>query len=238
MNITFSGDTRDLFKFDLVRHLMKSIPGLDTFTFIPMLTDPAGPAKKSRKADLARAVKDGRAGSQNRELMEHLGKLQEIEDDMAYLSGIHTYFTRENILIKIPNTNRFSHKQRESYFLKMFEGFPERSLIFLDPDNGLEVKNPTQQHLLFDEVRKIADAMDNRSILMIYQHLPRLTREGYIRDRCSKLTEVTGLTPVSITDNEIVFFLCTKDPRRRARLQDIVDAYADTYEFLQSCPCE
>ena len=32
------GDTRDLFKFDLVRHIMKSLPDLKGFTFVPMLT--------------------------------------------------------------------------------------------------------------------------------------------------------------------------------------------------------
>ena len=39
MNIHFSGDTRDLFKFDLARHLMKEIHELERFTFIPMITE-------------------------------------------------------------------------------------------------------------------------------------------------------------------------------------------------------
>jgi|WetSurMetagenome_2_1015567.scaffolds.fasta_scaffold118921_2 hypothetical protein len=240
MNIAFSGDMRDLFKFDLVRHLMKSFPVLDNFTFIPMLTDQEEPTKtkSGRKVTLTRAVKTGRAGSQNRELMEHLGKLQEIEDDMAYFSGIRTYFRRENILVDILQKDRFSHEHRENYFKKMFDKFPEHSLIFLDPDTGLEVKNPTRRHLLFDEVRTIADHMDPRSILMIYQHLPRETREGYIRRRCSQIAEATGISPVSITDNEIVFFLVTKNPQMRAKLQDVVDVYADTYPVLQSWACE
>ena len=64
MNISFSGDTRDLFKFDLVRHLMKSFPDLGSFTFIPMLTDRDVPTtkKKSRKTDLTKAIKSGEGG--------------------------------------------------------------------------------------------------------------------------------------------------------------------------------
>jgi hypothetical protein len=237
MNIRFSGDTRDLFKFDLVRHLMKSFPELASFTFIPMLTDKAEPTKlkKSAATDLLKAAKAGKAGSQNRNLMEYLGKLQEIEDDMDYFSGIESYFRQENILVDVLQKNRFSHEHRLNYFSKLFEQFPKKSLVFLDPDTGLEVKNPTRRHLLFDEVKKITDLMDDSSILMIYQHFPRETHDGYIRSRCTQLSELTGTHPVSITDNEIAFFLLAKDPAIRNRLVDIVAKYANTYPMLCSC---
>jgi hypothetical protein len=237
MNIRFSGDTRDLFKFDLVRHLMKSFPGLASFTFIPMLTDQAEPTKQKKSAttDLLKAAKAGKAGSQNRNLMEHLGKLQEIGDDMDYFTGIESYFRQENILVDVLQKDRFSHEHRVNYFSRLFEQFPKKSLVFLDPDTGLEVKNPTRRHLLLDEVKKIADQLDTTSILMIYQHFPRQTRNGYIRNRCAQLAELTGTHPVSITDNEIVFFLLAKDPKIRRRLIDIVATYANTYPMLRSC---
>jgi hypothetical protein len=240
MNISFSGDTRELFKFDLVRHLMKSFPDLDSFTFVPMLTDrdEKTTRKKSAKTELKKAVAAGKAGSQNRELMEHLGKMQEIEDDMDYFSGIQSYFRKENIFVDILHKDRFSHEHRDNYFRKMFEKFPERSLIFLDPDTGLEVKNPTQRHLLFDELRMIADRMDTRSILMIYQHFPRESHEGYVRERCLKIAEITGIKPVSITDNVIVFFLLAKNVKLREKLGDDVAKYANTYPALRSCGCE
>ena len=240
MNIRFSGDTRDLFKFDLVRHLMKSFPDLASFTFIPMLTDQDKPTKKKKSAttDLLKAVKAGKAGSQNRSLMENLGKLQEIEDDMDYFTGIESYFRQENIIVDVLQKDRFSHEHRANYFGKLFEKFPKKSLVFLDPDTGLEVKNPTRRHLLFDEVKKIADHMDNTSILMIYQHFPREIRKGYIRSRCSQLSELTGTQPVSITDNEIVFFLLVKEPKIRRRLIDIVANYANSYPMLHSCADE
>lgn len=240
MNLSFSGDTRDLFKFDLVRHIMKSFPDLDSFSFIPMLTEDEESAavKSGRNTDLEKAVKAGKAGSQNRDLMKHLKKLQEIESDMDYFTGIRTYFHQENILIDILHADRFSHRHRERYFQKMFDKFPRRSLIFLDPDTGLEVKNPTQRHLLFDELKRITELMDNRSILMIYQHFPRRTREGYVHERCSQIADIAGIRPVSITDNEIVFFLLVKSPRLRERLQDNVAKYANTYPALRSCGCD
>jgi hypothetical protein len=50
MNRIFFGDARDLFKFDLVRHIMKAFPDLLSFTFVPMLTEeePATGKKKTR----------------------------------------------------------------------------------------------------------------------------------------------------------------------------------------------
>jgi hypothetical protein len=240
MNIAFSGDTRELFKFDLVRHLMKSYPDIDSFTFIPMLTDRDAKTtrKKRPKADLKKAVAAGKAGSQNRKLMEHLRMMQEIQDDRDYFNGIESYFKKENILVGVLHKDRFSHEHRENYFRKMFERFPERSLIFLDPDTGLEMKNPTQRHLLFDELTMIADRMDARSILMIYQRFPRECPEGYVRDRCLRVAEATGIKPVSITDDEIVFFLLAKNAKLRERLGDDVAKYASTYPALRSCGCD
>jgi hypothetical protein len=164
MNRMFFGDSRDLFKFDLVRHIMKAFPDLASFTFIPMLTEKETHVEKkiSVTKDLGLAQKQGKAGTQNYELMMDMGRLQEIDDDLEYFQGIRSYFKKENIIVDILHKDTFSHEHRVNYFNTMFEKFPKNSLIFLDPDTGLEVKNSTQRHLLFDEVRKIYERMDNQ----------------------------------------------------------------------------
>lgn len=237
MNRIFFGDARDLFKFDLVRHVMKAFPDLASFTFVPMLTEEDVPAarKKSPTRDLGRAQKEGRPGTRNLELMVDMGRLQEIDDDLEYFHGIRSYFTKENILVDVLHKDTFSHEHRMNYFNKVFEKFPENSLIFLDPDTGLEVKNPTRRHLLFDEVKRIYDRMDTRSVLMIYQHIPRVTRAGYIKKRCNELAAVTGSRPETITDNEIVFFILTKNPVVRTRLCAVLGEYSAVYNTLITC---
>lgn len=239
MNRMFFGDSRDLFKFDLVRHIMKAFPDLVSFTFIPMLTEEESKTgrKKAATKDLGLAQKKGRAGTGNRELMEDMGRLQEIDDDLEYFNGIRSYFRKENILVDVLHKDTFSHEHRENYFKKVFEHFPENSLIFLDPDTGLEVKNPTQRHLLFEEVRNIYERMDRQSVLMIYQHLPRVTREGYITKRCKELAAITHTRPETITDNEIVFFILSKNPQLRTRLCAVLGEYSDTYNTLIACSC-
>ena len=86
MNQMHFGSARDLFKFDLVRHIMKSLPELTNFTFVPMLTetDETDGKKKSTKKDLDKALMEGKPGSQNRELLAYMERLQEIEDDLEY----------------------------------------------------------------------------------------------------------------------------------------------------------
>ena len=237
MNRLFFGDTRDLFKFDLVRHIMKAFPDLASFTFIPMLTeaDTPGKEKKAASKDLGLAQRKGKPGTLNRDLMVDMGRLQEIDDDLEYFQGIRSYFKKENIIVDVLHTNTFSHEHRENYFKQVFAAFPEKSLILLDPDTGLEVKNPTHRHLLFDEVKKIYEHMDNSSVLMIYQHIPRVIREGYIDKRCDELAAVIHSRPDTVTDNEIVFFIMTKNPQIKTRICAVLGDYEDNYDLMGGC---
>ena len=237
MNRTYFGDTRDLFKFDLVRHIMKAMPVFDSFTFVPMLTDTPeqGGRKKSAAKDLKKATKIGRAGSQNRDLVAHMERLQEIDDDLEYFQTIHDYFKKENILVDILHKEQFSHQRRRQYFDTILSILPKKTLIFLDPDIGLEESKPTEKHLLFEEVERIAKGMDDQSVLVIYQHFPRVKHDGYVRHRCNQLAKITGGNPLTITDNEIVFFIITRTEKMKGRLEAVLGVYADTYPVLSSC---
>jgi len=219
---------------------MKALPVFDSFTFIPMLTEETESArgKKSSAKDLEKAVKAGKAGSQNRDLMEHMVRLQEIDSDLEYFQTIGAYFKKENILVDILHQHTFSHEERGRYFESVIARMPKKSLVFLDPDAGLEESKPSKKHLLFDEVKSIYDAMDTKSVLMIYQHFPRGKHEGYVRHRCDDLHDLTGSCPISITDNEIVFFFLVKNEKLRENFEGILSLYADTYPALSSSGCQ
>ncbi len=234
MNRKYFGDTRDLFKFDLVRHLVKSLPELGGFAFVPMLTENStGKTKKSRiKTDLDRAVKAGKAGSQNQKLREQLVRLQEISVDREYLSGVSDYFSGEKILIDICGDELFTHAGRDSYLGSVFTSFPKNALIFFDPDTGLADAKADNRHLLMQEIRQIHNRMDKNSILMLYQHFPRVSHNGFVKKRCRDLEKLTGSCPLTITDNEVIFFLMAKNPKLAARLKDTLECYADTYPAL------
>lgn len=239
MNRKHFGDQRDLFKFDLVRHIMKSMPGLTSFTFIPMLTEINAKTvpDSATKNDMVKAVKAGKAGSQTNNLLQHVSRLQEIDNDLEYVQSLRHYFKNENILMDILHPHSFTHKEREQYFQNVFANFPKKSLAFLDPDIGLEKSKPDQRHLLFTEVKMFYDHLDADSLLLIYQHFPMKVHEDYIRQRCSQLSELTGSSPLTITDNEIIFFLCTKNPGMQKRIETVLENYANGYPALSSHSC-
>jgi hypothetical protein len=234
MNHRYFGDTRDLFKFDLVRHIMKSLPELEGFTFVPMLTETndTGGRKSAAFKDLDMAYHSGKAGSQNRELTDHLQRLQKVTDDVEYLDGIGTYFTREKIHIDISGRQKFTCRNHDSYFGSIFEAFPKNSLIVLDPDTGISDKKVDEKHVLLADIKKIRDRMDMGSVLMIYQHFPRVNHEKYVRHLNMQLAERTGSDPIIITDNEIVFFLLAKNQKLKDRVRNTLDCYASTYPAL------
>lgn len=164
MNRQYSGDIRDLFKIDLVFHIMEEIPSIKSFTFVPMLTkEEDQPASRTGvKKDLTGALFKGRAGSRNASLLRSMRRLQEINSDTEYFRAIHDLFNHRKIQIRIIEEPAFSHHGRDHYFESLFMRFPEKTLLFLDPDIGLEVKSPTKRHLLFEEVKKIHDRLDTQ----------------------------------------------------------------------------
>ena len=79
--------------------------------------------------------------------------------------------------------------------------------------------------------------MDSGSILMIYQHFPRVKHGEYVRRTCMQTGKRTGSCPAIITDNEIVFFMLAKNQKLAARLNNILECYAATYKALQCVQC-
>jgi hypothetical protein len=214
------------------------MPELQYFAFIPMLTgDIVKGKKKSATKNLARAAEKGKAGTQNKELVTLMELVQDAGRSMDYFNSIEEYCERERIAIKLFNQIPFSHETRERYFRHVLAHIPHQSLVFLDPDTGLEESTPSEKHLLLSEAKALYDRMDPGSVLMIYQHYPRMNRKDYRRTRCLQLKSLTGSAPVAITDNEIVFFLLAKRPEQAAQLNDSLERYANSYLNLDARTC-
>ena len=210
---------------------MKSLPELEGFTFVPMLTETNGTGdrksaatKRSGHCIPLRKSRQPEPGTQR-----PFTRLQEITDDVEYLDGIGTYFTREKIRIDIPGRQKFTGRNQDAYFRSIFDAFPKNSLIFFDPDTGISDNKADQKHVHLQDVKKIHDRMDMGSVLMIYQHFPRVNHEKYVGRLCMQLKERAGFDPVIITDNEIVFFLLAKNQKLETRLRNTLECYADTY---------
>lgn len=228
MKNQYFGDIRDLFKYDLIFQIMKNIDFINHFIFIPMLTENDGgrDGNKNNKKDYNTA----KAGTKNRELKNFLLKC--IMEEKKNVLEIINYFTLNDIEIDIYDENGyFNNKNRNNYFRNIGQKLSPNSLIFIDPDNGLEVKNSTEKHLLYCEVKDIYDKMENKSILMLYQHFPRENHDRYLERRLIELERVIGNTPLYISDDEIIFFFLTKNTN--TFLTNILDSYKESYHSLK-----
>jgi hypothetical protein len=220
----YFGDNKDLFKYDLVLMIMQA--GLaERFTFVPMLTHPDG-TNHGGKADRSQA----RAGSRNKELLTFLDEC--INTGQKDIEQMNSFFQRYGVGMTIyyGGDGYFSHWKRQSYFAGIKNGLLSKSLILIDPDNGLEVKSSGEKHLLYSEVKRLYERMDEDSILMIYQYFPRVSRLEYLNDRLQELKDkVSGDYPVCIDDNEIAFFFLTKNEALEHSLTHLISDYAERY---------
>ena len=53
----------------------------------------------------------------------------------------------------------------------------------------------------------------------------------------AQLSQLTGIAPLAITDNEILFFLLVKNQRLKTEMEGVLERYANSYPLLTSCTC-
>jgi len=224
MKNQYFGDNKDLFKYDLVYRIMRA--GLVShFSFIPMLTTPDDTGYGG-KTDRRLA----RVGTHNAELMSFLDDC--VRDDRRSIKQLESFFDWCDINMTIyPNSgNYFSHRHRREYFAMMNDELMTNSLIFVDPDIGLEVSRSNEKHLLFDEIRHLYKRMNENSILMLFQHFPRQDHHEYLHKRAEELAgKVSGEEPICIDNNEIIFFFLTKNESLEHELTHLIQEYAGSY---------
>jgi hypothetical protein len=217
----YFGDNKDLFKYDLVLEIMKA--GLaEHFTFVPMLTKPdktSHGGKNDRK----------HASVRNKELMDFLDK--RIDSGQKDIKQIVAFFKRYKIKMTIYGKDGyFSDQKRQAYFAGIKNGLLSKSLILVDPDNGLEVKSSGEKHILYSEVKGLYERMDEDSILMVYQFFPRVSHQQYLNGRMQELKDrIGGDYPVCIYDSEVAFFFLTQNEPLEHSLTHLISDYAERY---------
>lgn len=226
MKNQYFGDNRDLFKYDLVLHLIENVNFLEHFTFIPMLTENDGRTDGNRR-DYSKA----KAGVNNEALKEYL------KEKPRSVKEIKGFFVSRGIPITIyKEDGYFTHGNRHDYFNGIDQKLLLNSLVFVDPDNGLEVKNPSEKHILYREAKMIFERMDKNSVLMIYQHFPRQKHGQYFEDKRNEIKDKIGVLPLAISDNEIIFFLLAKNERLKKEIEREIECYKKKYPELMKYP--
>jgi hypothetical protein len=229
MRCELFGDIRDLFKYDVATEIARALHL--RFVFIPMLMPDQGRHGNLRGFDRARA--QGRPGTKNQFLLDHLKQHQ--EPVKRCVQHIGPYFKHEGIGFHLHEHARhgdgvfFNHQDRVGYFGERLAASLSSALLFLDPDNGLEVGGSNEQHVLYSDLQDLLARLGNDSVVMVYQQFPREERGPYTSRRLHKLSQLVNQPPCCISDNEILFFFLTKTAERRQGLVDVLRQYSQRY---------
>ncbi len=229
MKNRYFGDIKDLFTYDLVERLILKVPSLKRFTFVTMLTPDDG------RNDGNKLFVGGRAGYRNSALVAYL------EDCVAKgrrnVSRIRPYFEERGIPITIYGEDRhFDRRNRAGYFEGINDSDLARALILVDPDNGLEGRNPSERQLLLSEAKRLYERMDERSALMLFQHFRRERHDLTLSKESARLARAVGQAPLWACDREIVFFFLTRDATVRQGVERSLRHYANDYGCVRTGP--
>jgi len=139
----------------------------------------------------------------------------------------------------LPKTEFFSShvpdtaSARESWFCSLLDHTQKSNFIFLDPDNGLEVKSKpygrknSSKYLYWHEVEAL---WSSGKSLLIYQHFIREKRINFIQ---RMLVALSGATPGSLVEafsTPHVLFLLALQPEHQHLHEPIVASVQQSWE--------
>jgi hypothetical protein len=223
MKNQYFGDRNDYFKYDLLIFLAEQLAGIKKLSIIWMLTkdDASGDGAKTKYSKgpgdrkLFRFLRESLDGGV-RDVVRMNGYFKEAGHEFDYFG-----YGAEKLLL---------HRDRANYFEQIpSENFVD-AVVFLDPDNGLEVKSATERNLpkyvKYEEVKSIYDKMSSDSCLVIYQHLPRIDRKYFLYNLYRDLKEYLKCpVPLNINDNQVAFLILTKEKQRRGKVRKLLREY-------------
>jgi hypothetical protein len=135
---------------------------------------------------------------------------------------------------------------RQSWLASLLDNTKECNFVFLDPDNGVEVKSKpfgcknSSKYVYWNE---IGELWNNGKSLLIYQHFPREKREKFIQRMLTSLREKTHNSVIEAFSTSNVVFLMALQPEHHELLPPIVNLVNDrwmgqisSYELQSSKP--
>ncbi|MCZ7392505.1 MAG: hypothetical protein ABOK23_01705 [Candidatus Methanoperedens sp.] len=226
MKKQYLGDERDLFKFDLIKEIIQGINTIERFTYIPMLTRYDSEYEThGNQRNLEKAI-----GNLNTEFVAVLKKYEFEPIIERNFDRIKEYFKKLGNDVKFYKENEtFTDDARVQYFKNIPHDLLSKSLVFVDPDTGLQSKSPSEKHILYWEVSYLYDQMDDDSLLMIYQHSKH---RPFSQVKRKLETNITN-SSIYISDKSIALFFLAKNGISKEDLRGILKEYTKKYPDLE-----
>jgi hypothetical protein len=227
VQLKYFGDSRDYFKYDLITSIFEAHL-LNRYTFIPMLTDhrddKEGNRRPVRKGDKSLKLYDF--------IMSCTGKsLNHWERWLTpYVLSYHTIKPVDEIF--------FRDELRANYWQKFRPLVEtEKTLVFLDPDTGLQTGTASyrermgpEKYILNDELNGLFIRLHPESLIMVYQHLPnnKHIHGEATREKLNQVQSVCcGVFTCAYREDDLAFVFVAKSIQIFTRLQHFLSAYRE-----------
>lgn len=232
MKKQYLGDIRDLFKFDIASFMFVGETIFRGFSYIPMLT-PNDDGNDGR----FRNYRCARAGTHNNKLMECLSMYHSQDRDQRDFGFVQQYFENAGTRMEIYGKKAyFSARNREAYFERIPERIVAGCLVFIDPDNGMEMQRSDDRHILFSEIEMVLGKGDERSAVSVIQFRKIKERNDYwglYRLQRRKQLEAISRHVVSVSDNRVCFYYICQSRKALDFVETRLQDYKKTYAELQ-----
>jgi hypothetical protein len=233
MKHQYFGDRHDFYKYDLLLHLMSANAGLGfaQLVFGVMLTPDDGSTDGGFTA-YAAGRRDARLCSWLQEHVAHGTRdIRLLADFPAIATAAWTYTP---VLDEVP----VGDSRRRDFFAYIATAVTPSTLLFLDPDIGFVVSSTTSstrpKYVDWPEVVRLYDLVDERSLMLVYQHAQRMKREVFyarliesLRARC-EITNASVIAP----DGSVCYALIAKTPQRLREVETALAPYILANDFF------
>ena len=195
MKDTWYGDDRDLIKWSVLLHLARKYQAKKILQIAYY-----------RKSDLKSFEMDGINHSIPEEIINHFRRVKNIE----------------NLKLEVPiyvfDTVFDDRKVYLSESLKFIKQFQDsNTIVFLDPDTGLEPKRHGLQHVLEYEAKTIYDNLIKGDVFVFYQHQTNRNGRPWIEPKREQLARALNIDLNNLKiaygqriARDVAFYYCTK----------------------------
>ena len=147
-------------------------------------------------------------------------RLGTIEPEAAFHVSVHA-----------PRTYVPDGADRSEYWRDLDPSRYANSLVFLDPDNGFEIKSESgNKWVLHAEVRSLLNALPASSAVVAYQQRPRRLWSDVFETLTPRLGYATYAS--AVYEPSLAFVLLARDRAVADRVQAAADAYVRRHDKL------
>jgi hypothetical protein len=128
------------------------------------------------------------------------------------------------------HTTYLTQARREEYFAGIPDAALRCSVVFFDPDNGLEPSGgASPSHLKYDELRSVLRRMDDQSIAVVYQHLPRQNGDVFWPAVAERLSVELRSWVGFLAAGDVAFYCVVRSPNLARQCALLVEQFAKNW---------